>query len=362
MTVRARIDGFDIWRASLLLLGPVVHGAPSTVGDRILWMEILVQFSHLFRMEAFLAVAGFLMIYLDGPARPGWLTIRLRQLLLPMITIWILFNIPLTVFLHMWDGSDINTLDPLHLWFLFDLAAATIFIWLLGRHWLEIEPRKQLSWFACWLGTAIGARILLYKLHSGNPFADILTGLPYYTCFFVAGAVVAANPNLTQRLRTTRFWWLGLPVLAAGLCLFIAGYSLLIDPDRSEHHFLFRLIYTVIGVICATGMTFTIFSTALRLQHQHPLMGYLNRSAYTVYLTHMTIVVVLAKIFSSLTINSSLQFIILVPLTLVLCWIFHRHVVERWPIAALLFNGASLSHGHWLIRRRDLMMAQLAPR
>lgn len=345
MGEQSRIHGLDMWRASLLLLGPIVHGSPSTIGARVQWMEVITQSSHLFRMEAFFAVSGYLMIYLDCANRIGWLATRMKQLLLPVAATWLLLNIPAIIFVRWWDGTVMSAADPLHLWFLIDLAVGTVLVCWLARRSLLVVHRHRLTWVAIWLAMAVVTQALLYKLHGDDPLVNLVTGLPYYTCFLVAGAMAAANPTTAHWLRTTRFWWIGLPVLVGGLLVFSAGYALLVDPARDERHTLFRLAYEVITVLCAACMMITVLATALRLRREHQLFRKISRSSYTIYLVHMAMVLVLAKLFMSLP--PAPRFAVVVAVSLVISWSFHRFVVERWALAALAFNGRALPHGHW---------------
>lgn len=335
-----RLHGFDNWRAVLLLLGPLIHSSTSVPGSRIRWLETLVQVSHLFRMEAFFAIAGFMTLYIDGPSRSGWLSKRMRQLLLPLAATGLLLNSAAFAFVRWWDGTTYSVADPIHLWFLLDLAAGTAALcWIDRRGILPTPGRRWWLWACNWLAAVVTARAFLYLGQGRSIPCGLLTALPYYMCFFGAGAIAARTPAMTQWLRVTRLWWAGIPVLVGAIIVFNLGYTMLVDPLPGQRHTLFRLTYQALIAMCATSMSITVLATALRVRSEQPTLRLLSRGAYTVYLVHVPIILVLARLIGATHPGPTALFVEVASLSFVLSWSFHWLVVERLPLAALLFSG-----------------------
>lgn len=344
----ARLHGIDAWRAVLLMLGPVVHSAELTagaMGGGVRWAELVGYGSHVFRMEAFFAVAGFLAGVGQVRGDPGaWLRRRLVQLSVPLAATWLLV-LPLAAFLcrRADPGAHWSVWSPWYLWFLLTLLLVTPVGWAAERRGLvrrlvdRADARPRSTWAGVGATWALATALNLAALHLLKPESSVLSvliGAPYFGTYYAAGGLASRSRAARAHLGRTR-WWVAGPLLwLAAMLFFQRFHAELTAPGHQSLHVVGQ------GLRAATGcaMTYAVLATALRVRAANPVSAPLVRPAYTVYLIHMAPVGLFTWILSPVLASWPL-FLLTSILSLAASIAFHDLVVRRSATAAFLLNG-----------------------
>jgi glucan biosynthesis protein C len=334
-----RIYGLDNWRALLLLAGPLVH-ACFHVGARFKdsWrlMENVAQISHAFRMETFFALAGFLAAH-AAIRTPGRLFKRLLQLGLPMMVVWALVMYPLYSFI-----DPTVRFEAQHLWFLATLMIVeTIFQIFPMNACRTLFDNRPFVTFALWVALVGLVRVSVpwlvvhYTSSShGNWFLNALSLVPFYGMFFLIGFVAAGSLRLTRMLQDRR-------LLITALCLLsvhILFFNVYIYEIHASHGFL-KAILLLSAAMVAALLCPAILGLALTTTNRSAILHRLSKSAYSVYLLHFPIIGFLAYVIRNLEINAFYELFLLFLAGFGVSQLFHELVIEKSPLASLLFNG-----------------------
>lgn len=351
-----RMDGLDLARAVLMLVGVVYHAAllfKAGGGWRIeaesthTVFNVLADSIHLFRMHAFYLLCGFFLSMLCAKAGNNRVAFgRMAKLVVPMLVVGLTANTLMTELSTAWtfDNSFFRYflkgqwLGPL--WFIGNLIAYyALSPILLGI----IDKIPQLDRAKLWmltpmlLGTAaamvVGVSIfgkylpdLFLILH----FKNLLLYLPV----FVLGLILHRTPAVFTSALSLRgtATVLGVAILIRLLASVVQLYDI--------HYVLGETIqqYLALAVALAVMAMFN------KLAKPSPLLKYFVDASYTLYLVHMPVIVGLHTLLASLHLHWSVEYPLLVSSTTAICLGFHHHVVAKAPLAGFLINGTKLPH------------------
>jgi surface polysaccharide O-acyltransferase-like enzyme len=322
---QGRIHSLDAYRAVLMLMGIVLHGAipflefeSGDVAKAVLYL--CVGTTHVFRMPAFFILAGFFAALLW--ARRGALAMsrnRLERIVLPLgvmmlvvapIWVWGSALIEGLVDGHSnpWSHAVATAVDRalppgdfLHLWFLYHLAwitfaTAGVMTWMQRRKisWprgLEIVRRTFESPWRCvvvfgGLNFVFCASLDLFEVPAGSGWIPNPIQLLYYVIFYTLGwALYASNTNLASAKE--RAWTLVLVGLACTMLYGGAKYYL--DHDPTE---LGSTCAYLGGIVASSLALFALTRGLMGVFFRYASAGsytwrYISDSSYWIYLIHL---------------------------------------------------------------------------
>lgn len=353
-----RYYGVDAWRAVLLLGGPCVHaaGLVSTIGGGVRWLDAVGEGSHIFRMEAFFTLAGFLAGVSQQSGRSDWLKRRLIQLALPLAVAWFAF-LPITDLTFTWcTGRHFwpDAASPSYLWFLVSLLLFSSAGWGAERRgWItaltaaaERTPVMMLGGAVLvWLAALGWYRLTLHWLKPEQGLLSILLGAPYFGWYYLAGFLTSRMPGLARRLSRSRAWPIGPLIWGVAVAfLYLSGAQF--GPEGG----LVRVTRYILAGLAGLAMCFTVLATALRTRVAPGFVRVVADAAFTIYLVHMPFVGLFAYALSRGADTAGGSLFVAVSLSATAAsFAVHHCIVKQSPLAALLLNGrlpARLSSVH----------------
>ena len=342
--INRRIVGLDAWRAGLLLGGPVVHAAgfaKRLYPEHMPVWTLIEWMSHLFRMQAFFFISGLVSSFAAGQ-RSHWFRLRLVQLGLPLVTVWITLLIPIEAFAGRSAIATTHFKDPLHLWFLYVLIVATLAFRILRQHtsvYRFIDSRSLLSflmlWTVCSLLISYYSAALYGLIGNEGLVLLALAATPYYVLFYLAGTILANCPNILAQVERTRLWPLGILGWVVAIALF---------PHLSSSYFtrlgkpMAQCVSETIVTITSILMCICVAHTALRVRKIPSLIWRFSRASFTVYLLHFPIIEVLCLLPGVARINPGLWFVLIAYTSLTLSLVAHRQF-SRFAFFRTFYNG-----------------------
>lgn len=351
----ARNFALDAARGILMMLGVVLHAANIyTVGggwlvadsERSAVFDALSNGIHVFRMPAFFWISGyFCALTFEKNGADGLLRKRLPRLLIPLIATWLTLNLAQELFMASVAGRSMadavmDGIPLYHLWFLVDLI---LFIGLAA----VLLPRvKRLAAWGTWLDTLPVFLMLpvLALLSTAVSVAARATGIAYepvlgltslyrlasYLPYFVVGMYMFGHTR-------ARLTFLRTPVL-----LGVAALPLAIYAARYTHGH--GLVISEAAYLVEALMVWLSVAVVLRLFHDlvqrdTQVTRFLSDSAYSVYLFHHIIVVVLGMALLDDRIGAWPKFLIVAVTSLIVSALIHVLLIRRNRAASMLFNG-----------------------
>ncbi|MBU3078253.1 acyltransferase family protein [Sphingomonas quercus] len=314
-----RIHGIDAWRGLVLAMLGIAFHSVDALGSGMGW-TLIKEGIHVFRMETFFAIAGFLAFLAND--RPGWVKKRAALLLVPfaftalaVIGVRTMFSEPA----RWWAETD-------HLWFLPVLMLCAF----LPRRAL---PLWQIGVAAILLSPFMLIHVPVWKAAIYPLWITGLITAPYYAVFYLAGQAIAAG---TIRLGRVHMW-LAIAAFAAWIALLIVAPGVLDDPAAS---IVVQLVRTTVALLVMLG----IFQQALGVRRISWPVPELSRASYTIYLVHYPVTVGLQNAVMMLApgYRGWAGFALICGATLAICLIVHFGMVARRPLAAFLLNGRPL--------------------
>jgi surface polysaccharide O-acyltransferase-like enzyme len=185
---------------------------------------------------------------------------------------------------------------------------------------------------------AIGLGVVTFSIRLVSPIDDFPLGIPFgfiiqYVMMFTMGVIAVRHDwfdNMTPA--RVRNWSL---TLAATIVLFyLYGFLFLgMDADLSVvlggptvHALVFAVVDNVI-CMCMIFVLIPLFRN--RYNSQGPVARNLSASAFHMYLLHPLVLVPISLGFASLSLIPLLKLAIVFPLTVVVCYLLSRHVLQR---------------------------------
>ncbi|MFH8134091.1 glucans biosynthesis protein MdoC [Pantoea osteomyelitidis] len=367
-TVKPEREYFlDSIRAYLMLLGVPFHvsliyssqkWAVNSL-DPSLWLTVLNDFIHAFRMQVFFVISGYFsyMLYLRyQPQR--WLKVRLERVGIPMLTAVPLITLPQFFMLKAWtqkignwDGFTLyqkyNTLMwelISHLWFLLVLVILTS-LGMLSFRWLRDQQHKRnyshVGWGTltlCLLGWALVWCLFRRLIFTYQPlwlmdglFSIAVMQTLFFLPFFMLGALAWKHPPLKALF--VRFN----PLMCCGAVVTFIAY-MLNQRYSSGEGWLYEidaLISTLMG-LCMLNLCFS-FGHKMLNSHS-PRILYLVNASLFIYLVHHPLTLLYGIFITPHIANNTLGFFC--GLLLVFGIAFALYEIHlRIPLLKFLFSG-----------------------
>ena len=381
-----RLYYMDFCRAFLMLLGiPYRAGQvfgpdpwvvnPATTSVLLGHVNDII---HAFRMPAFFLLAGFFsLLVIRKSGLVAWLKARLARLGLPLLVSILLLNIPAmyvaSVALHPAEGVAPSFLAQLtspgghwlgHLWFLLALVVRCgLLAPLLPLRRRAPAPLERMAGRVLSSDLLLVALMVVWRLglktlderllggHLEQAFGGTvnLRELLLYFPFFLMGTWLLARPEAFDRF--THPGW-------STLLLFAAGLGLLLLQRHVEQGVVTQVSGVLLFALMGLTGTRLLLAVARRLVHTgHPAVNELVRSAFTIYLFHYLVVMLVAEGSIRLGLDMPLLgWVIAVAAGLGVSYLIHRFVISRSRWLLWLFNGIPLS------RTRPGLAGKVAPR
>jgi glucan biosynthesis protein C len=370
----------DALRSVLMVMGVFLHASylyaaqePWLVKDNdssrlLLWVN---QGIHFFRIPCFFILSGFFaQMLLNKQGQGRFLRTRMRRLALPLTSTAILLNSLQSYFLHSSEthtrglAAFIGSSDYAgfwrsgewvgHLWFLVYVivySAAAAGMWgawkrlKLDLAWIRVRARLRAKpspyrWIvrsgffmlllpAVHLFILIGASFtpLLYRTWGGLSGSMFLQYLPY----FLFGLIIFLNPRLRGEFHRVRPWQvLSLPaalILKLGLDTRFEG-----KPAEAISFYIGSYLVWSCCALLFAGFRFL-------LNRKYRIFAYLSDASYSIYLFHHVCVVALGLFMARKEWAVSLEYSIIVAVSLTVSILTHHFLVLRIRVLRLLFMG-----------------------
>jgi glucan biosynthesis protein C len=359
----------DQLRAFLMFLGIPYH-AGLVYSTNEIWIVSSVetsailtwvfQFTHTFRMSAFMLISGFFALMMIVKLGEGsWLKNRFLRLGVPLISVALLVN-PLqmlakAIAIHgspgAWDAWVSMLSAPgaqwvQHLWFMVDLLLYSSLLALAWRHGEKLRLasacRKPLNL----IGGSLAGAALALSLVGGGTVAAAAAGSMFdinhlisgtfqtvrtitYAPFFLLGATMAYRPDWLEKFTTIHWpcWW-----AAAVACVILT----IAEPrDEAVYKVIGHFLTPVAGVLSAH----VLLSGARRwFNHSTAFIAKMVEASMTVYLFHIVFISWGAVALLGTPWHPLIEFSLIVAATTIASLAVHA-VVSRNEVLRFLFNG-----------------------
>jgi glucan biosynthesis protein C len=343
-----RHHGLDFVRASMMLLGVVLHTALCFQETPGAWIYqdpnttplagLLVVSIHVFRMPIFFAMAGFFgAMLLERRSLATFAAHRFNRIAVPLLVGWfVLFPMLAWAISFAWKNAGTNSITaafgtmswnanfadagPMHLWFLVDLLwfyAAAVLLSGIGRVAPPIASAVRgiaesiaigrLRWFRLPILVAVAFLLMLPMKGPGIDTTESWRPewhiMALYGLYFAFGWLAHGVPGLLADLQ--RWCWVR---LAAGVLslLFatiatIACYVILFDPDRGAESPAYRGAFLVAQLLQAATACLLLLGLAGAservLRRANPAVRYLVDASYWIYLLHLPLTIFIPALF-----------------------------------------------------------------
>lgn len=376
-----RYHSLDALRASMMLLGIVLHSAVSyaVVAMGEAWpykdpqtsvvLDLMVFVIHLFRMPVFFVAAGFfaaMLMQRDGVR--AFTVNRAKRVLLPLGLFWPII-LPAVVAGFIYANSRAGgTLDmsaaesgpvlrrPLlaHLWFLWDLtifyAAAALLAPLVSRL-PESWSRRVDSAFGAVATTLAGALAMAVVtattllpmrgpgLDTSSALLPPIRVLVAYGVFFSFGWLLFRRRDILDSLATR--WQASLLIGAAGAVayLVVTVGQRVADPWRAH------VAGCALGGLTIWMLIYGIVGAFVRLYDRpSPVVRYLADASYWMYIVHLPFTLVVPGLLAPSPLPAMVKFTITVAVTTAATLVSYHYLVRATAIGELL-NGRRYPRG-----------------
>lgn len=226
------------------------------------------------------------------------------------------FNYLITQFLA--DFSDISgyrgTFTPGHLWFILFLFALSCVLLPLFMYILQARKKKGIGffghlfdkgWFLICLFVPLTISEALPDIGGKNPF--------FYGLYFTIGFLIASNEKSTKTIENIRWWSFGIMAIS------IPIYLSLMDYARGPGEFAWQsIIFDLVRNLYGFSALLVMLAFAFRyLNRGGKVLDYLNKAAFPVYILHQSVMMVIAYLALQWSDDITLQFILIVVLSLI---------------------------------------------
>ena len=370
-----RYHSLDALRASMMLLGLVLHSGASYIRGPITWMwpyrdsqtslffNLLLAFIHLFRMPVFFVMAGFfaaLLYHRDGPA--GFVRNRAKRVLLPLVIFWpIIMSLTALgfVFAAKQAGGPsawavISDLPPMqrpvfgHLWFLYDLllfyAAALLVVPATLRMSVRIRQAVADAFRTVttrrWGLLVLAAMTTITVLPMERPTIETSAALvpparvlAAYGVFFAFGWLLFSQRDLIDSIATR---WRS--TCAAGIAATLAYIAVLI-AGRSLDPMLWHVSGVIVGAVAVWLLIFGITGAFVRyLSMPSPMVRYISDASYWMYLLHLVPITWCAGLLARSDAPAFAKFGVVLSVAIAVTVVTYHYFVRSTAVGELL-NG-----------------------
>ena len=337
--------GLDELRAALMLIGVFWHAAAvlspfaafvyASPYHQSMALYASIYPEHLFRMEAFFMVSGFLaQMTLTRKDKQVFWRARLKRVLVPLLLGCLGVNFVLQVFGsifmdYQWAHYDLWRW-VMHGWFLICLMVFATIDMLLPR---GVFARMGL--LPCLLVITIGwlgyAALIYWNGESWNLGGDISTlynffvlhGVQYYP-FYFAGSLLYFHQDILDKISHRALWGLALLALATTALTYVNGLHFYEPfPPDTEGMILQRLNQ----MVSSGAIAFLLFWYFYHVQREaNRVVRYLINSAIVIYLVHHPLVIMLGWMLDDPGLSNSQYYLLLLTLTFVFSYLCYEGV------------------------------------
>lgn len=337
--------GLDELRAALMLIGVFWHAAAvlspfaafvyASPYHQSMALYASIYPEHLFRMEAFFMVSGFLaQMTLTRKDKQVFWRARLKRVLVPLLLGCLGVNFVLQVFGsifmdYQWAHYDLWRW-VMHGWFLICLMVFATIDMLLPR---GVFARMGL--LPCLLVVTIGwlgyAALIYWNGESWNLGGDISTlynffvlhGVQYYP-FYFAGSLLYFHQDILDKISHRALWGLALLALTTTALTYVNGLHFYEPfPPDTEGMILQRLNQ----MVSSGAIAFLLFWYFYHVQREaNRVVRYLINSAIVIYLVHHPLVIMLGWMLDDPGLSNSQYYLLLLTLTFVFSYLCYEGV------------------------------------
>jgi len=343
-----RIPALDAYRATMMLLGLVLHSAVFTAtyarvrtefGEGILYL--IYDFIHTFRMPAFFLISGFFSALLyEKYGAGGLLSNRTKRVLLPLLIFWPLVVIAFQLIFALSTGGSVvpaeqNFVEFYHLWFLSYLMYLNLITVLLVKM-LPMIFAKQLKILNTKLFQVllfISATLLLAAipytleddgtLKTASAVAPDNSMIAFYLIIFLLGWF--SHQNQTMLATFKQYFYIFLFIGALGYFAHLATSEQL-DYD-----------YRVVYFASSLSLSFAILGIMMILVTGHNrVVSYFSRASYWIYIVHLPMVFLFLTLLDSLNLDILGRFLIVLTLTTLTSVLSYQVFVKNTALGSWL--------------------------
>lgn len=368
MTEIKRYYAFDSLRATMMILGVVIHSSmsysssndmswPLRAKDTSVVFYYLVDFIHSFRMPVFFLIAGFFgafIFYIKGPEQ--MLKNRFRRIFLPFIVFLLVLNpfvaysfkycaaifdgqAPITIGQHFSLLRSYIPFRLFHLWFLYYLFIISIFMYLIVKlskqvSTLFIDKLFERSFrnpiYRLLVLTSVSFVILV--LFGAKSFETSISWLPnlgiliYFLCFYITGWMLYRKRELINSLKH-----FDIQIAVIGISAF---YYKMYNANEMS-----LISLQIVNSIITCSLSLGIIGLFLRFADiPNKKVTFFVNSAFWVYLIHFFFAILLTGLIDQMIINVYLKFLIVLSFTSLIC-LTSYHVLVRRSFIGVFLNG-----------------------
>jgi len=377
-----RYHYLDNIRAIAMFLGILFHAALAysplaqnfwfTAGrENSMSIDIVILFTHIFRMPVFFLVSGFFAIMLiQKRGVSSFLKNRSMRILLPFIIFfpllgaaifiaigWAIENVenlsPMLQFIKtMQDNPDapLPPLSTLHLWFLFNLFLFVVTTALLYKVNFFQSKIVQSIFSAKFILFVLPLLMIpaMFNQPAPLPAAEKLYpewwSFGFYGLFFMLGGFIFLKQGLLDELEPYKNMLLVVSILA-----YVVFYYLL--PNIASLEEIMKIAINgfkptashIYVAICESyiAVYMTLYCLLLGkkyLNKQNDFLKLISDSSYWVYLIHIPVLLIIQFVLTDIEMNMWLKFLISLFSTLLIAILSYLLLVRNTPIGWLL-NG-----------------------
>jgi glucan biosynthesis protein C len=343
-----RIPALDAYRATMMLLGLVLHSAVFTatyapirtnLGEDLLYL--IYDFIHTFRMPAFIFVSGFFsaLIFTKYGAR-ALIGNRAKRILLPLLIFWPLVTIAFQLVFALATGGSVvpaeqNFVEFYHLWFLAYLVYLNSIAVLLVKMlpWVFTRPLKILNYRIGQVALYVIATLLLAvipytlepdgTLKTASAVAPDNSMIAFYLIIFLLGWLAFQNQSIITNFR--KHWYLFLIIGSIGYLAHLATSEQL-DFD-----------YRVVYFGASLNLSFAILGLMQKLiTKTNSVASYFSQGSYWIYIVHLPIVLLILTLLEDFEFGMGTRFSLVLTLTTLLSLASYQLLVRHKPIGRFL--------------------------
>ena len=377
-----RYHYLDNIRALAMFIGVIFHAALAyspffqnlwfTSGnENSVLIDIVILFTHIFRMPIFFLVSGFFAIMLiQKRGVYGFMKNRTMRILLPFIIFlpflgvslfiiigWALGNVdnlsPMLQFIKvMQDNPDAPppSLSTVHLWFLFNLflfGLTTAVLYKFNFFQSKLVKKISSAKFIVFVLPLLMIPAMFSQpapLPAAEKLFPELWSFGVYGLFFILGCIIFLKQSLLDDLEPYMNKFLVISIIA-----YVAFYCLIpvtISPEKLMIMMTNGFVPTWDHIYAATCEAFiavymTIYCLLLGrklLNKKIKLLNFMSNSSYWVYLVHFPILLMIQFSLTDVEMNMWFKFFISTFSTFLISLLSYLLLVRRTPIGWLL-NG-----------------------